>query len=178
MCLGPLNINGWLHWCLVGWLVMSAAVVGGIAQEEAAGQHAADMLALRISLILGTDGESPQGVKYEPVDPALAQRFRKVFRWKNYFVIRQKEILVSSRAETTVQMSEKCTLKVILEKGSMLEVALITEGKVTKRVRHPIQVLKQGELLVLAGEDTNNFEDAWFVVIASARSYKQQHTAP
>jgi hypothetical protein len=49
---------------------------------------------------------------------------------------------------------------------STLEIKLFGEGRLTKTVRQSVQALEKGELAVLAGDDKDNYADAWFVVIS------------
>ena len=40
-------------------------------------------------------------------------------------------------------------------------------GKWTKTIRQSVKALNQGELAVLAGDDKDKYDDAWFVVLSA-----------
>lgn len=126
-------------------------------------------LRLDSQLIWGTDGEKPPGAKCKELEPALKRRLSRVFKWKNYYEIRRKEVEVSDSGVEKVRMSEKCLLEISLPEADTIEVKLIGEGKLTKTTRQSTRALRGGELLVLAGDAKDNSEDAWFVVLSVPR---------
>jgi hypothetical protein len=121
-------------------------------------------LKLVAQLIWGTDGERPSEAKIKEVDRETRGKLKGIFRWKNYFEVSRQEFSVAPDATRRVQMSKKCEIEVEYHGRSVIEVKLYGEDKLllTKR-----QVLRPGELLVLAGDDKD--DTAWFVIITLAK---------
>jgi hypothetical protein len=115
-------------------------------------------------LIWGTDGERPANVKIKELDRETRDKLKGVFRWKNYFEVNREEFPVSPETTRRIRMSKKCEIAVENQGRSAIEVKLYGEGKLVLTKR---QVLKHGELLVLAGDDKD--DTAWFVIIALAK---------
>jgi hypothetical protein len=124
----------------------------------------AQELKLVAQLIWSTDGSKPTDAKLKELDRETQAKLKGVFRWKNYFEVSREEFNVPVESKRRVQMSKKCEIEVEHQGRSAIEVKLFGEGRLllTKR-----QVLKQGELLVLAGDDKD--DTAWFVIITLAR---------
>lgn len=130
--------------------------------------HAA-ALPLTCQLIWGTDGVKPANAKCKEIEAPLKRRLSRVFKWKNYYEIRRKEIAIDGSEVQKVEMSDKCLLEISLPEPDTLEVKLIGEGRLTKTTRQPTKALRSGELLVLAGDAKDSREDAWFVVLSVPR---------
>ena len=141
-------------------------------EEKSEAASSRRSVSLRLQLIWGTDSQKPAGSPYKEVGPDLQKRFRRVFKWKHYYEITSKHAELKPGQRVTVRMSKKCVLRLRQTSNHMLEVVLIGEGRITKKVRSPLQPLEKGELLVLAGEDTSNFQDAWFVVVSIPQKEK------
>lgn len=132
--------------------------------------HAAEeALPLYAQLIWGTDAVKPFDSPFKEVEPALRKRLGRVFKWQRYYEIRHRQTRVEPGKTSRLQMSDKCLLKLALKEPDMLEVRLIGEGRLTKTMRQPVAALRQGELLVLAGETKEDVNSAWFVVLSVPR---------
>jgi len=127
----------------------------------------AEELRLRAQLIWGTDEAKPGDAKCKEVDPAVLKKLCRVFKWKNYFEISQQQVGLSGRESKRLKMSSKCEIEVRFVDDATLEIKLFGEGKLTKTVRQSVKALAQGELAVLAGDDKDKYNDAWFVVLTS-----------
>lgn len=148
---------------LLGSVCFVLALAGGSTRTV----HAADGdLQLQAQLIWGTDGEKPAGVKCKDVDPALRKRLSRVFKWKHYYEMRRRRVSLPPKRTKRLEMSKHCLLKFTIPEKGVVEVKLIGEGRLTKTMRQPVKALRNGELLVLAGETKENINDAWFVVIS------------
>jgi hypothetical protein len=66
-------------------------------------------------------------------------------------------------------MSAKCELELRHLDDATIEIKLYGEGRLARTVRQSIRVLERGELTVLAGDDKDKHDDAWFVVITSTK---------
>lgn len=124
-------------------------------------------LHLSIQLVWGTDGLPPAGSDYKPLEPKIKNKLSRVFRWKNYFLIHQQKVVVArENDEKRLKLSAKCEIELKRIDPSTLQIKLFGEGRWTKTLRQSIKALESGELAVLAGDDKDNYVDAWFVLIS------------
>jgi hypothetical protein len=130
-------------------------------------------LVLQAQLIWGTDSAKPDDAKCKDVGPDLRRRLSRVFKWKHYYEMRRKPVTLQGKDTTRVAMSGKCLLKFSLVDPQTVEVRLIGEGRLTKKMRQPLKALKNGEILVLAGNTKDDINDAWFVVISVPKPDKE-----
>jgi hypothetical protein len=117
-------------------------------------------LVLEAKLIWGTDDEKSPNKNHKPVDPATAAKFRKVFKWKNYFEVNRVVKKVPSRGSNQFKLSKQCTIEITELEGPRVEVKLIGEGQ---PVNKTIKTLSKGQSFTYAGDDKN--DTAWFVVV-------------
>lgn len=142
------------------WLILVPLILGATAPA------AAMELELRGQLIWGTNDAKPKDGKCKDIEADLKGRLSRVFKWKNYFEIKDQVIRVNPGTTQRVRMSEKCELELRLVDDFTLEVKLFGEGRLAKTVRQSVQSLRQGELSILAGDSKEKFGDAWFVVLS------------
>src|ERR1043165_6571635 len=69
-------------------------------------------LSLLAQLVWGTNNEKPDDPKLKAVDPSVAEKLRKVFKWKYYFEVRQQSFPVAVGSPKKVKMSEDCEIAV------------------------------------------------------------------
>ena len=136
-------------------LLLALAVCASIAQNKPAEQKFTAML------IWGTDGEKPQDKEKDlkEVDPALKEKFKNIFKWKNYFEVTRTNVTVKPGELQNLKLSSKCEVKINHgDKGTEFE--LIGEGKsmAKQTVSMPVK-----DIQVIAGPDKN--ATAWFVVL-------------
>ena len=117
-------------------------------------------LHVQAQLVWGTDGDKPPDPGVKRLDEATRKKLGSVFKWKNYFEVDRQNFKVTLSAKNRVRLSPKCEVEVENLGDSQVEVKLFGEGKMVVKKR---QVLKAGELLILAGDDKN--QNAWFVII-------------
>jgi hypothetical protein len=120
----------------------------------------AAILTIEAKLIWATDESKSPDANHTPVDPVTADRLRKTFKWKNYFIVKKMTKEVPSRGSARFDLSKKCTVEIKELEGPRVEVVLIGEGKPVHRAVKP---LNKGESFVYSGDDKN--ETAWFVMI-------------
>lgn len=125
-----------------------------------------DECRLKAQLVWGTDGQKPKDAEFEPLEPRIRQKLQKVFKWKNYFEINSQQIALTKREAKRLKMSSKCELDVKWIDDATIEVKLYGEGKWTKTIKQSVKALEHGELAVIAGDDKDHLEDAWFVVLS------------
>jgi hypothetical protein len=118
-------------------------------------------LNLEAKLIWATDDEKSPDANHKPVDQATAEKLRKVFKWKNYFVVNRVTKVVPSRGSSKFELSKDCTVEIRELEGPRVEVTLIGKGK---QVNKTTKTLTKGEWFTYAGDDKN--QSAWFVIVA------------
>lgn len=111
-------------------------------------------------LVWGTDGEKPEGKKLKDVDPALKEKFKKIFKWENYFEVSRTNATVKPGQSKHLKLSKKCEVKLHQTEKEGLAVQLIGEGKTVYSGKRSMPLK---DILILAGDDIN--ETAWFVVL-------------
>ena len=112
-------------------------------------------------LIWGTDGGKPEDKELKDVDEQLKHKFRKFFKWQNYYEVKRVPItLKAGETPKTVKVSDKCSVVMAYTEKEGMEVELIGEGKSIHKTK---QAMPLTDHLVLAGPDIN--ATAWFVVI-------------
>ena len=117
-------------------------------------------LKLEAKLIWGTDDDKSPNPGHKEVDPATREKLRKVFKWKNYFVVNRVVKEVPNRASNKFELSKQCTIEIKELEGPRVEVKLIGEGK---EVHKTIKTISKGDSVVYSGDDKN--QSAWFVII-------------
>ena len=120
----------------------------------------ASVLKIEAKLIWATDESKSPNPNHKPVDAQTADRLRKTFKWKNYFVVNSVTNEVPSRGAKSFVLSKKCTVEIKELEGPKVEVVLVGDGKPVHRA---VKQLSKGESFVYSGDDKN--ETAWFVMI-------------
>ena len=137
-----------------------ALIPATFAQNKPAEQNKPTEQKYTAILIWGTDGEKPADKPLKDVDGKLTEKFRKIFKWKNYFEVSRDDVQLTTAERKNVKLSPKCDVKMHLNFKGELEVELHGEGKL---VYHGVQSMPLKDLLILAGDDKN--ATAWFVVL-------------
>lgn len=132
----------------------------------------AEDLKIEATLIWATNDEKSPNPKHKPVDAKLAEEFRKIFMWKNYFEVSRTNGVVPSRGTKPFRVSDKCVVEITELQGPTVEVKLIGEGK---PVNKTTKALSRGAYFTLGGGDKKN-GSAWFVVISQLDEKASQQT--
>jgi len=135
-------------------LLASLLLCGGALETFAAN------LKLEAKLIWGTDDDKSPDATHKEVDAATKEKFRKVFKWKNYFVVNRVVKEVPSRGSNKFELSPDCTIEIKELEGPRIEVKLIGKGK---EVHKTALTINKGQSVVYSGDDKN--QCAWFVYI-------------
>ena len=138
---------------VVAWLAL-IALIALVALPVAAAN-----LKLEAKLIWGTNEPKSPNPAHKPLEKEVADKLR-MYKWKNYFIVKRVEGTVSSRGSNRFVLSDKCTVEITELEGPKVEIKLIGEGK---EVHKTIKGLAKGEWFVYAGDDKN--DTAWFVII-------------
>lgn len=128
-----------------------------------------DALKLRAQLIWGTDESKPKDATYKELDAELRQKLGRVFKWKNYWRISEQKCGLNAGETKKLKMSAKCELELRHLDDATIEIKLYGEGKLTRTVKQSVKALEKGEFTILAGDDKENQNDAWFVVLTSPK---------
>jgi|SRR5688572_25489946 len=139
---------------LLPWLFFCLAL--GASTNASAG----DELAMKATLIWACDEKEPNDPKIKPVSAELSKRLKGIFKWKHYFEVKTDTAKIADKSTKDFVLSEKCTVKVRNEGAKAYNAKLLGEGKLLKAIDQPV---KEGEDMVLAGDDKN--ATAWFVIL-------------
>ena len=118
-------------------------------------------LNLQAQLVWGTNNEKPDDPTLKEVDSSVAEKLRKVFKWKNYFEVKRQSFTVTVGSPKKVKISDSCVIEVQNLGSSSIEVKLYGKGKLAVR---KTQKISPSELLVLGGDDKD--DTAWLVVLS------------
>ena len=121
----------------------------------------AEDLYLISKLIWGTNDEKVSDPTLKAMEPAMEKKFQNVFKWKHYYQVTRKDVMIPSRSSRQIEMSKRCTIEITELEGPKVEVKLIGEGKPLHKIVKP---LSKGEYFTIAGGDKD--ENAWFILIS------------
>jgi len=149
----------------LGFLQLGCLLMLGTLSPVAA---VASDLKLRLELAWGTDGSAPEGKNLKELDAKGREKLRH-FRWKNYWVVKSTPVSLDSKSAQHVAL-DRCQVDLKTTANSQLEVRLHSvneakEVKLVKTLQHSLEALKRGEFLIIAGDDKDKWNDAWFVII-------------
>jgi hypothetical protein len=117
-------------------------------------------LRLEAVLVWGTHVAKTNDANLKELEPQLAKKLHKAYKWENYYEVRRKEATIAGKDMTKVPISEKCALEVKHLGEERVEVRLIGKGKPVSR---SVESLAHGHLMILGGDDKN--DTAWLIVI-------------
>jgi hypothetical protein len=133
----------------------------GITAATAAGESNS----FQAQLVWGTDGEKPPDKALKDVEPKLLEKFKAIFKWKNYYAVGpRKPMSVPKDGSQRLKLSDKCEIEVQDVGSSRIEIRLFGEGNLV--VTHKQTVVPE-EPIVLGG-GSKNFT-AWFVVLTPTK---------
>ena len=137
-------------------LAFAASALVLSAQEKAGEQKFTAML------IWGTDGDKPEEKEKElkDVDSALKDKFKNIFKWKNYYEVSRTNVTVRAGEPRSLMLSSKCEVKINHTEKQGTEVELIGEKKSLYKntISMPLK-----DILIMGGPDKN--ATSWFVVL-------------
>jgi hypothetical protein len=149
----------WFVACISGLLLGTASA-------------AASDLKLHTRLVWGTDQGQPAGKNLQEIDDKTRAKLHQ-FKWKHYWVMNQCTADTNAKEHTKVSLSDKGAVDFKDLGNGSVEIRLYdlktgSEPKRVKVVQHSIEALKKGELCILAGDDKETWDNAWFVIITAA----------
>ena len=134
----------------------------GILCFSAARLTAAEPSGIRVEAILvwATHVAKTNDTSLKELEPQLAKKLRKAYKWDLYYEVKRKEATVSGKEATRVPISDKCWLDIKHLGEERFEVHLTGKGKAVSRT---VESLARGHIMVVAGDDKN--DTAWLIVI-------------
>lgn len=129
-------------------------------------------LKLQTRLVWGTDQDKPPGKDWQEIDDKTRAKLHQ-FKWKHYWVVNQCSTDANAKEHKKVSLSDKGAVELKDLGNGNVEIRLLdlktgAEPKRVKVVQHSIEALKKGELCILAGDDKETWDNAWFVIITAA----------
>jgi hypothetical protein len=134
-------------------------LMGSVAAEDKKESPAAECK-YKATLLWGTDGSKPDDPNLKDVDSHFREKLKKVFKWHNYYEVKNESFSIKPGEKKRFKLSDKCELEVEHSATEGMIVELIGEGKPVKKVK---QSMPLTDWLVVGGDDKN--ATAWFVVI-------------
>jgi len=143
-------------------ILRSLAIGLGLLCLGAIPVQAAETSGTRVEAILvwATHVAKTNDTSLKELEPQLAQKLGKRFKWNLYYEVRRKEATVGTKDPTHVPISDKCSLDVKQLGEHRFEVNLTGKGKPVSRM---VESLANGHLMILGGDDKN--DTAWIILI-------------
>lgn len=138
------------------------AVLLGVLSFGSARVTAAESSGTRVEAILvwATHVAKTNDASLKELEPQLAKKLSKRFKWNLYYEVRRKEATVGTKDATHVPISEKCSLDIRNLGDERFEVHLTGKGKPVSRT---VESLAHGHLMIVGGDDKN--DTAWLILI-------------
>jgi hypothetical protein len=111
-----------------------------------------------LQLIRGTDDDKPPAPEARPVGPQISRRLQ-MFKWKNYWEITRKAVVLEAGAKTRQRMSPQREVQIELSAQREMTVCIYADGKLTRRRKQSLDTP-----FFIAGGD-NDATQAWFIVV-------------
>jgi hypothetical protein len=139
-----------------------AALLFGVLCFGAGRLSAAESSGFRVEAILvwATHVAKTNDASLKPLEPQLTKKLRSTYKWDLYYEVKRKEVAVSAKEATPIQISDKCSLDIKHLGDHRVEVHLTGKGKAVSR---SVESLAHGYLMVFGGDDKN--DTAWLIVI-------------
>jgi len=118
-------------------------------------------------LVWATHVAKTNDTSLKELDPDLAKKLSKRFKWNLYYEVRRKEATVGTKDATHVPISEKCSLDIKDLGDERFEVHLTGKGKPVSRT---VESLAHGHIMIVGGDDKN--DTAWLIVIRQVPAKK------
>lgn len=140
----------------------SLAVLLGVLSFGSVRLAAAEAAGTRVEAILvwATHVAKTNDANLKELEPELAKKLSKRFKWNLYYEVRRKEATVGNKDATHVPISEKCSLDIKNLGEERFEVHLTGKGKPVSRT---VESLAHGHLMIVGGDDKN--DTAWLILI-------------
>jgi hypothetical protein len=111
-----------------------------------------------LQLIRGTDGDQPPVAEARLAGPELS-RHLQMFKWKNYWEISRRTVLLGERSVTRQRMTAEREVQIARTTAGEMTVCIYTNGKLTRRRTQPLDTP-----FYIAGGDKEGAQ-SWFIVV-------------
>jgi hypothetical protein len=111
-----------------------------------------------LQLIRGTDDDQPPAITARLAGPELARRLQ-MFRWKNYWEINRRAILLGDGGTTRQRMSAEREVEIARNAPREMIVSIYDNGKLTRRRLQSLDTP-----FYIAGGDKDATQ-SWFIVV-------------
>ena len=135
-----------------------AVIVFSVACALALGASAEPSKTLYVQFIRGTDRECATSTCRE-VGPKLSARLSPVFRWKHYWEVDRKRLLIPAKKPTRIELPGDRKLQIQLTGPKEVEVRLYRRTGLVTKTRHALN----GQMFILGGEEDSR--ESFFVVV-------------
>lgn len=143
------------------WLLGSSSAIGAA--------ESGDEKVFLSRLVWCTDGAKPADQALQDLEPKLGKKVRRIFKWKNYFEVSRRVLRLPNDEGKRIRISKRCELVMKELDEEQMEVQLFGDKKLAgKAIKKFAPLLEKGELLIIGGDDTDNYNDAWLLVISAA----------
>jgi hypothetical protein len=112
-----------------------------------------------IQLIRGTEANQPPLPGCKHVGPKLADTFRPVFKWKNYWELNCQQVAVVHGGATRVKLGNGREAEIDLRNPKERRVAAFQDGQLVEKT-----VIPAGEAMTIIGGNRDS-KSVWFIVV-------------
>jgi hypothetical protein len=116
-------------------------------------------ITLYLQLIRGTDSDKPPAADARLAGPELSRRLN-MFKWKNYWEINHRTVLLDSGDKTRQRMSDEREVEIVRNAPHEMTVSIYTHGKLTRR-----RVQSLDTPFYIAGGGDKDSSQSWFIVL-------------
>jgi hypothetical protein len=135
----------------LGWIV--AIGLAGAAGAEA------DKVTFYVQLIHGSNEAKPPVSGAKRVGPKLAETFRPVFNWTNYWEVSRQQVALARGEKTRIQLSKEREVEIDLRNPAKRKVTAYHAGQAVSRLTRPVD---EAMTIIGGDRDTNS---VWFIVV-------------
>jgi hypothetical protein len=118
-----------------------------------------EKLTFYVQLIRGNNEDSPPVPGARVIGPKLSKSLHSVFKWKSYWEVSQREVVVAPGSKAKVSLSKERAVEIDLSQPKKTTVTAISDNQPVCRTT---QHIDRNMTIIGADRDTNS---AWFVVV-------------
>jgi hypothetical protein len=126
----------------------------------------AGQVAYRVQLIRATDGEQPPQAESKPVDSKLAAVFRGPLKWKHYWNVCERKVVVARGSTARVRLINAREAEIDLSRDDQRTVSAFQQGQ---RVCRSTMPLGEGITIIGGSRDATS---GWFIAVRRVESEK------
>ncbi len=112
-----------------------------------------------VQLVRGTETETPPVAGSRQVGAKLAEQFAAVFKWKHYWEISSREVVLEPGQTKRVRLNPEREVEIDLRRSQERAVVALWKGAVVERTVCPVS----GGMTFIGGD--RDPHSAWFIVV-------------